>query len=1141
MKHNMKRCLYFIIACWSLSGSAQVTDNFADGDITVNPTWSGDLSDFITNPLEQLQLTNTIAATSALSTATFQSSLNNVEWNFYIKLPFSPSSSNYARFYLASDQSNLKGSLNGYYVQFGESGSLDAVQIFRQNGTSSVSVCRGIDGLIANSFAIGVRVTRNASGLWSLYVDPAGGTNYNLQATGTDATYTTGSFFGMTCVYTISNATKFYFDDVYQGSIIVDTAPPTIVSTTVISSTQLDVVFNESVDLTTSQVLSNYSANNGLGNPTTATRDASVLSKVHLTFANAFAANVSNTLTVTNVQDLNGNAITSVNTNFTYVVVFPPAFKDVIINEIFADPSPQVALPTVEFIEIYNKSSTTYNLQGWKLTDGSATATLGNYNLVPNGYLILCPINDTAQFTQYGQKMGLVSFPSLNNSGDNLKLLDNTLAAIDSVNYSDTWYQDVVKKDGGWTLELINPNYPLSCSASGNWRASYNSNGGTPNLINSVYSTAPDVTAPSIAGALAISANTITVCFSEALSQTELSNLNNYLISGGIGNPISVAYNSSLTCITLTTAIALQQATTYSISLSNFSDCFGNALLNPNTTFTYYVPKTNDIVINEIMADPDPFVNLPNYEYVELYNRSPFAISLAGWTFSAGTNTKALPDYILNGNSYVVFASTSAAPNYPASQHVIGVTSFPALTNSGQTLTVKDVAGNVISNVSYNDTWYQNTAKADGGWSLEQIDPNNPCGGIENWRASVNPFGGTPGEINSVNATNADLAGPSVSRAAVVSTDTVQVFFNEPLAYSTLTDTLSYVINNGIGYPYSIKIMGNDNLSVKLSLRTNLQPQIIYQITVGNTITDCVGNVLNSDNNTALFAIPDTIKAGDIIINEILSDPKTGGYDFVEIYNNSNKVFDLQSLRLSQYDRTNNVPTSIKIISNEGYLFFPQQYLVLTANSSVVKSQYYTTNPKAFLDLSSMITMSIDSGSVCLSTTTDIVDLFFYTEAMQFPLLNSSKGVSLERIDFNRPTKDANNWHSAAEAVGFGTPGYKNSQYNEAGTAETDFEIMPEVFSPDMDGYNDIVNLNYKFDTPGYVANVMIYDSKGRLVRNLVRNELLGTNGTFSWDGINETKDKERIGIYVFYIEVFDLKGNLNKYKKTCVLASKLD
>ncbi|MCK6650003.1 MAG: lamin tail domain-containing protein, partial [Bacteroidia bacterium] len=159
---------------------------------------------------------------------------------------------------------------------------------------------------------------------------------------------------------------------------------------------------------------------------------------------------------------------------------------------------------------------------------------------------------------------------------------------------------------------------------------------------------------------------------------------------------------------------------------------------------------------------------------------------------------------------------------------------------------------------------------------------------------------------------------------------------------------------------------------------------------------------------------------------------------------------------------------------------------------------------------------------------------------MHFALLNSTKGVSLERIDFNRETNDRTNWHSASKDVGDATPAYKNSQYTDAGETESAIEITPEIFSPDEDGYNDVVNINYHFDQPGFVANVSIYDSKGRLNRYLIRNELLGTKGTFSWDGITEEKEKARIGIYIVFFEVFHSDGTVKKYKKTCVLGGKL-
>lgn len=202
----------------------QVTDNFSDGDFINNPAWGGDGAQFTVNSSSELQLNSTGTDTSYLAVPN-TASLNNCEWNFWIKLGFSPSSNNNARVYLVADQQNLKGLLNGYYLQFGEANSNDQVELFRQSGSISTSVCRGTT-LIASSFSIRIRVTRDASGTWQLNVDPGGGSSFQLEATGTDTAFTTTAYFGMVCKYTSSYATKMYFDDVYVGPIAQDTTSP---------------------------------------------------------------------------------------------------------------------------------------------------------------------------------------------------------------------------------------------------------------------------------------------------------------------------------------------------------------------------------------------------------------------------------------------------------------------------------------------------------------------------------------------------------------------------------------------------------------------------------------------------------------------------------------------------------------------------------------------------------------------------------------------------------------------------------------------------------------------------------------------------------------------------------------------------
>ena len=137
---------------------------------------------------------------------------------------------------------------------------------------------------------------------------------------------------------------------------------------------------------------------------------------------------------------------------------------------------------------------------------------------------------------------------------------------------------------------------------------------------------------------------------------------------------------------------------------------------------------------------------------------------------------------------------------------------------------------------------------------------------------------------------------------------------------------------------------------------------------------------------------------------------------------------------------------------------------------------------------------------------------------------------------------DRNNWHSAASEVGFATPTYENSQLKSDTEASGDgiFTLGEDTFSPDNDGYKDYLLINYNVPNNGYLANIKIFDAKGRIIKDLVQNELLATGGFFQWDGSNEEGSKARIGIYVVWIEFFDENGNVNVEKETCVLAGQM-
>ncbi|MBK8659520.1 MAG: lamin tail domain-containing protein, partial [Bacteroidetes bacterium] len=491
-------------------------------------------------------------------------------------------------------------------------------------------------------------------------------------------------------------------------------------------------------------------------------------------------------------------------------------------------------------------------------------------------------------------------------------------------------------------------------------------------------------------------------------------------------------------------------------------------------------------------------------------------------------------------DSFVIITSGSNGILFAQYPNVLTVSSFPSLTNTGDNLLLKNNNGTLIHYVPYTDAWYADEAKKDGGWALELIDAENPCNGQENWRASTDAGGGTPGRKNSVTTSNPDTVLPQLIRAALVDANTLMLYFSEPLNNGTANVPSNFVVNNGVGSPLLSLPIPFDYKQVQLEFLNNFMPGTIYTVKALN-LTDCSGNPIGM-SDTARFAIADTPSVGDIVINEILFNPSTSGYDFVELYNRSSKIFDLKQLDILEKDF--NAPEIVleqSAASAESYLLFPGEYVVLTENAENIRQAYFCRNANTLVETA--LPNYDDNESICLLKLHNsyTIDSLAYENDWQYALLDNEDGVSLERIDFNSITSDKNAWHSAASTVGFATPTYLNSQYSETGISEDAIAITPPVFTPDNDGDKDAVFIQYQFSEPGYTCNVRLYDAKGREIKYLVKQELLGSQGQFQWDGTDDEGRKARIGIYVAYVEIFNLNGKVKRYKKELVLGGKLN
>ena len=546
-----------------------------------------------------------------------------------------------------------------------------------------------------------------------------------------------------------------------------------------------------------------------------------------------------------------------------------------------------------------------------------------------------------------------------------------------------------------------------------------------------------------------------------------------------------------------------------------------------------------DVVIDEIMADPTPQISLPSNEWIELRNVSANPVNLQNWRIGDATGQSGpLPNLILQPDSFVIICTGSAVAAMQVYGRVISVTSFPSLDNDGDQLFLKSNTGLTIHAVSYSLSWYQNAVKSDGGWTLEMIDSKNPCAGVSNWKSSTDTKGGSPGIKNSVDAANNDQSGPSVKNAYAIDNLTIVMVFDEPVDSLKGATPGNYSIDGGLSIQSAISLSPLFD-KAQLRLNTAMQANTVYNIAVSN-VTDCKNNAVGAKNKAKIGLAADAALT-EMVINEILFNPKSGGSDYVEFYNRSNKIFDANKLYVANRNSSGAI-SSAKLLSTIPWYLFPGDHIVVTEDPINLSLDYMVQNPDAVFVVSSLPSFPDDEGDVILLNSQGaVIDEVKYKDDWQFALLDNTDGVALERIDADGLSQEAGNWHSAASTARYGTPTYKNSQHKLIQSISATVDVTPKVFSPDNDGRDDIATIQYKTTEPGYIANITIYDANGRPVRNLVKNGTLGLQGYWTWDGLDDKRLKLPVGTYIFFTEIFNLNGKKEIFKNVVVLARQLN
>lgn len=635
-------------------------------------------------------------------------------------------------------------------------------------------------------------------------------------------------------------------------------------------------------------------------------------------------------------------------------------------------------------------------------------------------------------------------------------------------------------------------------------------------------SVVPDTTPPIIVLIEASDALHFSIQFSEPIRAASLTT--DAILIETMGSASAADLLPDQVTVACTLSSPLVNGRTYVLQITDVSDLAGNPILPATGQLLYFRPgiaKQKSVLITEFLADPTPQIGLPNAEFVELFNAGNEPFDLAAWGLSDGSSVGRFPSVIFLPGEYKIVTTSSSVNlfNYPG---VIGLTNFPSLNNSGDHIILADNTGLVVDSINYVLDWYRDEDKQQGGWTLELIDLNNPCGEDGNWAASEAAQGGTPAKQNSVSTDKPDFSPPELLRILPSDSGQLTLVFNEPL--SDLTNEVRISITPAVRIS-GIHLAKPALRTICLNFEESLEKQRAYEARVEG-IMDCNGNRM--EPVSVVFGIPESADSLDLVINEVLFNPRPGGVDFVELFNDSEKFLDLGRLRVS------NGASSIDLPS---LLLHPKQHLALTSDPPLLHS-HYPSNQSGQLLKVSLPSFPDDEGVIQLFRKDGkLLDSLHYDRNWHSPFIKNEEGVSLERIEVHAPTQQSDNWMSASSGVGFATPGLPNSHERKTSVARANpVYVSPEVFAPGSQA-NDFVQIHYAFDQPGKVANVNVLNYQGLPVRHIANNDLLGAEGFFRWEGDRDDGARLPAGYYVVSFEAFDAGGSVVNYLTRVVIA----
>jgi hypothetical protein len=554
--------------------------------------------------------------------------------------------------------------------------------------------------------------------------------------------------------------------------------------------------------------------------------------------------------------------------------------------------------------------------------------------------------------------------------------------------------------------------------------------------------------------------------------------------------------------------------------------------------------RTGSVVVNEIMYAPVS----PEPEWIELYNRSAEQADLRNWKLSNRNTsvrfTVSARQELLPPGEYCVVSRDSALLRSLRPGITAAVVQPPGLptylfNNNGDAVVVWDERGLTMDSLRY-DPWWGGT----GGASLERRDWDSSSLSASNWGTSRDTRGGTPGRMNSLTPLEEDLTVASLACITNPPGLTV-VLKNSGRKPASGFSVSLYDDADHDSLPAAEELLGREDILGILAPRDSLVTTLLWK---GGTsgkhpcivLLDYPGDMRTLDNIAfATITLPYSWNA--LVINEFMYDPLPGSAEYVEILNISPGKVDLSDWKLSDIPSPGPWPDS-RTLCRLPTTLGEGEYLVVASDTSLYAlfpelrdSAHHSIIRPGALGLKSK-----GDRIILTDPTGTTIDSLSYTADWHTPGLEDPGGRSLERINPLLPGADRRNWGTCADPSG-GTPGRKNSLFTDSPPADVSLTALPNPFSPDGDGRDDLTIIHYRLRAPTAALRLRIFDACGRLARTLADGEPAASRGEIVWDGYTDGGRRARMGIYIILLEATDPRdGQLQTLKGTVVVAVRL-